>query len=257
MTEPLKIGIAGLGTVGGGVVKALAARGAELASAPAGRSRSWPCRRATGTRNAASTFRGFRLADDPVALATGSDDRCRGRTDRRRGGRRRQLVETALRAGKHVVTANKALLAKHGAALAALAEKNGVTLKFEAAVAGGIPIVKALRESLIGNGIDAVNGILNGTCNYILTEMERGPHLRRCAEGGAGPRLCRGRSHLRCRRRRHRAQARAADHARLRHAHVVRVRLCRRHREHHARRHRGGRRSRLPHQAARRGAAHR
>jgi homoserine dehydrogenase len=71
-----------------------------------------------------------------------------------------------------VVTANKALLAKHGLALAQLAEKNGVTLKFEAAAAGGIPIVKALREGLIAQPIDAVKGILNGTCNYILTEME-------------------------------------------------------------------------------------
>ena len=70
------------------------------------------------------------------------------------------------------MTANKALLANHGARLARLAEKNGVALKFEAAVAGGIPIVKALRESLIAHGVDAVHGILNGTCNYILTEME-------------------------------------------------------------------------------------
>jgi len=71
-----------------------------------------------------------------------------------------------------VVTANKALLAKHGLALARLAESKGVTLKFEAAAAGGIPIVKALREGLIAHGVDAVKGILNGTCNYILTEME-------------------------------------------------------------------------------------
>jgi homoserine dehydrogenase len=84
----------------------------------------------------------------------------------------RQLVETALANGKHVVTANKALLAKHGKALADLAEKKGVTLKFEAAAAGGIPIVKVLREDLIAHGVDAVKGILNGTCNYILTEME-------------------------------------------------------------------------------------
>jgi homoserine dehydrogenase len=84
----------------------------------------------------------------------------------------RQLVEAALANGKHVVTANKALLAKHGLALAKLAEEKGVTLKFEAAAAGGIPIVKVLREDLIAHGVDAVKGILNGTCNYILTEME-------------------------------------------------------------------------------------
>jgi homoserine dehydrogenase len=75
-------------------------------------------------------------------------------------------------AGKHVVTANKALLAHHGAHLAALAEMHGVSLRFEAAVAGGIPIVRSLRESLIAYGVDAVRGILNGTCNYILTQME-------------------------------------------------------------------------------------
>ncbi len=84
----------------------------------------------------------------------------------------RGLVEAALADGKHVVTANKALLAKHGARLATLAESKNLALKFEAAVCGGIPIVKALRESLIAHGIEAVRGILNGTCNYILTEME-------------------------------------------------------------------------------------
>jgi homoserine dehydrogenase len=77
-----------------------------------------------------------------------------------------------LRAKKHVVTANKALLARHGASLAALAERNGVSLKFEAAICGGIPIVKALREGLIAYDISAVRGILNGTCNFILTQME-------------------------------------------------------------------------------------
>jgi homoserine dehydrogenase len=82
-------------------------------------------------------------------------------------------VEAALRAGKHVVTANKALLAHHGPSLAALAEKNGVSLNFEGAVAGGIPVVKVVRESLQGSDIARVYGILNGTCNYILTLMEQ------------------------------------------------------------------------------------
>ncbi|MEN9754211.1 MAG: hypothetical protein RLZ07_593, partial [Pseudomonadota bacterium] len=81
-------------------------------------------------------------------------------------------VEAALKSGKHVVTANKALLAKHGSALVALAEKNNVALNFEASVAGGIPIVKTLRESLAGNHVSRVSGILNGTCNYILSRME-------------------------------------------------------------------------------------
>ena len=109
--------------------------------------------------------------DDPLELSKGDADivvELIGGDE----GIARALVETALANGKHVVTANKALLAKHGKALADLAESKGVTLKFEAAAAGGIPIVKALREGLIAHGVDAVKGILNGTCNYILTEME-------------------------------------------------------------------------------------
>ena len=81
-------------------------------------------------------------------------------------------AEAALSAGKSFVTANKALLAKHGMRLAALAEEKGIALAFEASVAGGIPIVKTLREGLAGNYIERVYGILNGTCNYILTRME-------------------------------------------------------------------------------------
>ena len=85
----------------------------------------------------------------------------------------KRAVETALATGKSVVTANKALLAKHGAALAALAEKHHVALNFEAAVGGAIPIVKTLREGMVGNSFSRVSGILNGTCNYILTRMEQ------------------------------------------------------------------------------------
>lgn len=81
------------------------------------------------------------------------------------------LVKQALAAGVHVVTANKAMVAHHGAELAALAEENNVSLMYEAAVAGGIPVIKAARESFAGNTVNAVYGILNGTCNYIMTEM--------------------------------------------------------------------------------------
>ena len=169
MTAAFKIAIAGLGTVGGGVVKALAARGEELSSR-AGRKLEI----AGVSARDKSKARGFDVkgwTDDPLSLAKGDADvvvELIGGEE----GIARQLVETALANKKHVVTANKALLAKHGKALADLAEKNGVTLKFEAAAAGGIPIVKALREGLIAHGVDAVKGILNGTCNYILTEME-------------------------------------------------------------------------------------
>ncbi|HJS46259.1 MAG TPA: homoserine dehydrogenase [Rhizomicrobium sp.] len=168
-TEPFRIAIAGLGTVGGGVVKALAARGDEL-SRRAGRKLE-----ITGVsardKNKARGFDVTGWTDDPLSLAKANADivvELIGGDE----GVARQLVETALANRKHVVTANKALLAKHGKALADLAEQNGVTLKFEAAAAGGIPIVKALREGLIAHGVDAVKGILNGTCNYILTEME-------------------------------------------------------------------------------------
>jgi homoserine dehydrogenase len=169
LTSSLKIAIAGLGTVGGGVVKALQARRAELA-ARAGREIDIVAVSARSTAKA----RGFAVKNwqqDPLALAKGDADvvvELIGGDE----GVARQLVETALENGKHVVTANKALLAKHGERLALLAERKGVQLKFEAAVAGGIPIIEALRESLISHGIDSVKGILNGTCNYILTEME-------------------------------------------------------------------------------------
>jgi homoserine dehydrogenase len=166
---PFRIAIAGLGTVGGGVVKALS--NAELAERLDRRIEIV----AVSARDRAKA-RGFDAAAlnwiaDPVSLAKSGADvvvELIGGED----GVALALVEAALHAKKHVVTANKALLAKHGARLAALAEKNGVALKFEAAVAGGIPIVKALRESLIAYGVETVRGILNGTCNYILTQME-------------------------------------------------------------------------------------
>ncbi len=169
MTAPFKIAIAGLGTVGGGVVKALAVRGEEL-SRRAGRTLEIIAVSARDKKKARD-FAVTGWTDDVLSLAKGDADvvvELIGGEE----GNARQLVETALANGKHVVTANKALLAKHGLALAQLAEKNKVTLKFEAAAAGGIPIVKALREGLIAHGVDAVKGILNGTCNYILTEME-------------------------------------------------------------------------------------
>ena len=111
--------------------------------------------------------------DDPLALAVSADIDVFVELMGGDRGPALESVKAALGAGKHVVTANKALLAKHGAELAALAEKSGVALNFEAAVAGGIPIVKTLRESLLGNSVSRVYGILNGTSNYILTRMQR------------------------------------------------------------------------------------
>jgi len=165
----LKIAIAGLGTVGGGVIKALASRRTLLA-AQAGRELEIV---AVSARDA-SKRRDFDVKTfvaDPLALVKSDADvvvELIGGEE----GVALHLVEAALENGKHVVTANKALLAKHGKRLAELAEKKNLQLKFEGAVAGGIPIVTILREALIAHGVDAVKGILNGTCNYILTEME-------------------------------------------------------------------------------------
>jgi homoserine dehydrogenase len=167
VNPPLKIAIAGLGTVGGGVVKALTSRSL---SAQAGRDIEIVAASARDPKKKRD-FEIRNWVSDPLALAKSDADvvvELIGGDE----GVARQLVEAALENGKHVVTANKALLAKHGKRLAELAEKNNLQLKFEAAVAGGIPIVTILREALIAHGVDAVKGILNGTCNYILTEME-------------------------------------------------------------------------------------
>lgn len=165
----MKIGIAGLGTVGGGVAKGLCAHG-EMLGARAGMPLAVVavCDRDPAKREA---FDAPEKLDDIKALAASKADLIVELIGGENGAAP-ALVEAALNAGKHVVTANKAMMARHGARLAALAEKNGRALKFEAAVAGGIPIVKSLRESLIVNGVSAVRGILNGTCNYILTQME-------------------------------------------------------------------------------------
>ena len=172
MSIPLRIGIAGLGTVGASVVTLLARQSGALAARSG---------RAVAVTAVSARLRGkdrgadvsaARWFDDPVALAQSSDIDVFVELIGGDEGPARLAVEAALKAGKHVVTANKALLAKHGLALAQLAEAHGVTLAFEAAVAGGIPVIKTLREGLAGNAISRVYGILNGTCNYILSRME-------------------------------------------------------------------------------------
>jgi homoserine dehydrogenase len=163
----MKIGIAGLGTVGGGVVKGLTAHGEKLdtrAGVPL--EVVAVCDRDEAKRAQFAIATKF---DDIRALARSNADLIVELIGGENGA---ALVDEALRAGKHVVTANKAMMARHGARLAAIAERHGRALKFEAAVAGGIPIVKSLRESLMVYGVSAVRGILNGTCNYILTQME-------------------------------------------------------------------------------------
>jgi homoserine dehydrogenase len=171
MSQILKVGIAGLGTVGGGVLQILH-RQAELLERRCGRRLvvSAVSARSRG-KDRGVDLSGVRWVQDAAALAGDPEldvvIELIGGSD----GVAKTLVEGALAAGKHVVTANKALLAHHGTALARLAEERGLTLGFEAAVAGGIPVIKGLREGLAANRIRELHGILNGTCNYILTEM--------------------------------------------------------------------------------------
>jgi homoserine dehydrogenase len=171
MTRPLAIAVAGLGTVGAGVVKLLRAN-ADIIAARAGRPIAITAVSARErNRDRGISLSGLRWYEDPVALAADPQVdvvvECIGGSE----GPARALVQAAIAAGKHVVTANKALLAVHGAALAQASEARGVALAFEAAVAGGIPAIKTLREGLAANRIQRVAGILNGTCNYILTVM--------------------------------------------------------------------------------------
>ena len=171
MSEPLRLGVAGLGTVGAGTLKLLQAHGTEIA-VRAGR----PLVVTAVSARSKGKDRGVALGnarwhDDPMALAADAEVDVVVELIGGSDGIAADLCRAALKAGKHVVTANKALIAHHGWDLAAAAEKAGVALTFEAAVAGGIPVLKGLREGLAANEISRVYGILNGTCNYILTEM--------------------------------------------------------------------------------------
>ena len=172
-STPLRVGIAGVGTVGASVVRILRRRADRLAlrtgrsivvSAVSARSRS---------KDRGVDLEGLEWHDDAVGLARdGAIDvfvELIGGED----GPAKAAVEAALQRGLPVITANKALLAAHGLELARLAEENDAALLFEAAVAGGIPAIKTMREAMRANSVDAVYGVLNGTCNYILTRMER------------------------------------------------------------------------------------
>lgn len=170
--NPLRIGIAGLGTVGAAVAQSIVSQGAALA-AKCGRTLELTAVSARDKRK----DRGVVLTkvewfDDPVKLAQSAQIDVFVELMGGEGGAAKASVEAALARGLPVVTANKALLAHHGVALAKAAESKNIPLNFEAAVAGGIPIIKALREGLGANQIERVYGILNGTCNYILTTME-------------------------------------------------------------------------------------
>lgn len=173
MANALKIGVAGLGTVGASLVRILQTRANALTVA-CGR----PISVAAVSARDASKDRGILMDDiawyaDPVEMAKHADIDVFVELVGGAEGAAEQSVRAALTRGLHVVTANKALLSRHGVKFARLAEEKGRLLNYEAAVAGGIPVIKTLRESLTGNNFSRIYGIMNGTCNYILTRMER------------------------------------------------------------------------------------
>ena len=173
MANALKIGVAGLGTVGASLVRILQTRANALAVA-CGR----PISVTAVSARDASKDRGILMEGvawyaDPVAMAKEADIDVFVELVGGSEGAAEDSVRAALARGLHVVTANKALLSRHGVELAKLAEEKGRLLNYEAAVAGGIPVIKTLRESLTGNNFSRIYGIMNGTCNYILTRMER------------------------------------------------------------------------------------
>ena len=171
MTNTLKLGIAGLGTVGIGVWKLLNEnRDRIFANAGCALEITAVCAR-NADMDRGVDLSSARWFDDAVELAKSDDIDVFVELIGGEEGIARQAIETALENGKHVVTANKALMAHHGNELAAIAEEQNVALNYEAAVAGAIPIIKSLREGLAGNDVSSVVGILNGTCNYILTKM--------------------------------------------------------------------------------------
>jgi homoserine dehydrogenase len=183
MAEALRIGLAGLGTVGASVVRVLSEKAAELTrqcgreivvAAVSARDR---------TRDRGIDLGAAKWFDDPVELARSADIDVFVELIGGDEGVARTSVKAALEGGRHVVTANKALLSRHGVALAEIAEKKGVLLNYEAAVAGGIPVIKTMREAMAGNTVSRVFGILNGTANYILTRMEaEGISFEACLE---------------------------------------------------------------------------
>lgn len=178
MTEPMRIAIAGLGTVGAGTVQVLQTH-ADLLARRCGR----PLQVTAVSARDRSRDRGVDLSgiawyDDPAAMAREAEADMVVELIGGSDGPAKAVCEAALGAGRHVVTANKALVAVHGAELARQAEAAGRALAYEAAVAGGIPVIKAVREGLAANRVERLFGILNGTCNYILSCM-RGDGVNR------------------------------------------------------------------------------
>lgn len=174
MSDIVRIGLAGLGVVGGGVLKLLEQQHGLLHSRTGRRLKTVAVSARERTKNRTADISSLKWYDNPLDLAGDADVDVVCELIGGADGVALELSQAALQGGKHLVTANKALLAHHGNALAHMAEDAGVNLGYEAAVAGGIPIIKALREGLAANKFSGVYGILNGTCNYILTEMRDG-----------------------------------------------------------------------------------
>jgi homoserine dehydrogenase len=169
-TNEWRIGVAGLGTVGVGLLDLIAAR-PDFSPTGATARVTGVCARSR-SRPRATDISALPWFDDPVALASSGENDLFVELIGGSDGPAKVAVEAALKLGKPVVTANKALIAEHGAELAGLAEAAAAPLLFEAAVMGGTPAVKMLREAMVGDEVMSLVGILNGTCNYILTEME-------------------------------------------------------------------------------------
>lgn len=168
--KPVHIGILGLGTVGCGTVGVLARNAQEIARRAGRAIRVTQAAARDLKKQRACPMDGVQLVADPRAVVNNPDIQV---VVELIGGidPARELVLAAIANGKHVVTANKALIALHGNEIFAQAQKQGVMVAFEAAVAGGVPIIKSVREGLAGNRIEWMAGIINGTCNFILTEM--------------------------------------------------------------------------------------
>ncbi len=172
MTQPLRLGIAGLGTVGVGVLRILRQQAALLEARTGRRLTISALSARSRDRDRGIPITGYGWEDDAVELARREDVDLFVELIGGEAGVAKAACEAALKAGKDVVTANKAMLAIHGQELAELAEAEGRVIRYEAAVAGGIPVIKTLMEGLAGNEVSRVMGVMNGSCNYILTRME-------------------------------------------------------------------------------------
>lgn len=172
MTQPLRLGIAGLGTVGVGVLRILRQQAALLEARTGRRLTISALSARSRDRDRGIPITGYGWEDDAVELARREDVDLFVELIGGEAGVAKAACEAALKAGKDVVTANKAMLAIHGQDLAELAEAEGRVIRYEAAVAGGIPVIKTLMEGLAGNEVSRVMGVMNGSCNYILTRME-------------------------------------------------------------------------------------